>query len=44
MVRRYVYNADIWASVVGEEFRKMGHLVGGILAHRCCSVNLTYYH
>ena len=34
MVRGYhVYNAYIWASVVGEEFRKItnSHLVGGIL-------------
>ena len=34
MVRGYhVYNADIWASVVGEEFRKItnSHLVGGIV-------------
>ena len=34
MVRGYhVYNADIWASVVGEEFREItnSRLVGGIL-------------
>ena len=47
MVRGYhIYNADIWASVVGEEFLKMtnGCLVGGILANHCCSVNLAYFH
>ena len=47
MVRRYhVYNADIWASVVGEEFQKVTNrrLLSGILANRCCSVNLAYFH
>ena len=40
MVRGYVYNADIWASVVGKNFEMTNsRLVGGILADRCCSVN-----
>ena len=45
-VPRLVYNADIWASVVGEEFRKMtnSRLVGGILTDHCCSVNLAHFH
>ena len=45
MVRGYqVYNTDIWASVVGEEFLKMTNscLVGGM--HTRCSVNLAYFH
>ena len=39
----HVYNTDIWASVVGEEFLKMTNscLVGGI--HTRCSVNLAYF-
>ena len=46
MAGGYVYNADIWASVVGEEFRKMtnSRLVGGILADRCCSLNFNLSH
>ena len=44
MVREYhVYSADIWASVVGEKMTN-SHLVGGILADRCCSMNLAYCH
>ena len=42
MVRGYhVYNADIWASVVGEELKKM---TNSILANHCCSVNLAYFY
>ena len=42
MVREYhVYSAGIWASVVGEKMTN-SHLVGGILADRCCSMNLAY--
>ena len=32
MVRGYVYNADIWASVVGKNFGIAACMVGGILA------------